>query len=252
MALRKKLIIGNWKMNPPTLGEAKKVFLDIQRIASKATKVKTIICPPTLYLLPLQERARTVVLGAQDVFYERVGAFTGETSALMIKEAGIAFSIVGHSERRALGETDDMVSRKAASLAHLGLTPIVCVGERERDHDGSYFAVLRNELLDSLRHVSRKLATHLVIAYEPLWAIGAASAISAPDLHETSIYIKKILYEMYGKDIALSIPIVYGGTVTPENAAELVCDGEVEGLLVGRESGHPKKFEEIIGAINSL
>jgi triosephosphate isomerase len=251
----RKLIVGNWKMNPQTPSAARAIFSAIKRQVARLKNVSVVICPPDLFLSDLAEKARGVnkiSVGAQDAFFESVGAFTGEVSPLMLKNAGANYVILGHSERRSLGETDVLVNKKVLASIKVGLSAIVCVGERERDKDITYLEFIKNQIKTALLRVNRPSLGQIVIAYEPVWAIGksANDAITPRDLREMNIFIKRVLADMYGKENIIGIPVLYGGSVTAENAAGLIEDGAVDGLLVGRESRDPESFGKILKIID--
>ena len=238
------LVVANWKLNPKNLAEAEKIISLYESVRG----VSLVVCPPSLYLHPLRKakKGRTA-LGAQDVFYEKEGAYTGELSAGMLKDAGATHILVGHAERRARGENDEDVARKMGVVVRSGLVAVLCVGEKERDEHGFYLNRLKEQLEKGLKEVTPSLLKHVVVAYEPLWAIGASAgfAISPRDLHETTLYLRKILHSLF-KEKGLSVPILYGGSVTPDNASSFVDTGEADGLLVGRESLKPKGFNSIL------
>jgi triosephosphate isomerase len=251
MAAVKKLVVANWKMNPGAFSEAKKLFSSVYKLVLSLRHTQTVVCPPAIYLDPLRHLSRSnrIALGAQDCFYEDYGAYTGQSSPVMLKNIGARFVIVGHSERRALGEDDATVGRKVAAAVRHGLTVILCIGESRRDNDGLYWAFLKNELEEGLRHVSDKDLARIVIAYEPIWAIGKGAEAMAPrELLETSLYIRKVLRSIFGES-GLSVPILYGGSVSPENTAALLEEGQVQGLLVGRQSLDAKAFGEILDIV---
>jgi len=243
----KILIVGNWKMNPNMVEKAKEIFSETKKVAKNLKTVKVIVCPPFVYLNELEKTAdRSFVLGAQDMFWEKTGSFTGEISSAMLKEE--SYVILGHSERRELGETDEMVAKKIISAIKANLKPILCVGEKTRDDHGEYLHFLRNQIINSLAGAPKNSLDKLVIAYEPVWAIGKSDdqAMKPGDIHETTIFIKKVLLEIFKQKKALLVPILYGGSVTHNNALEIITGGEVQGLLVGRESLNPKKFGELL------
>ncbi len=251
MKTKKILVVGNWKMNPATVAEAKTIWRETKAVVKDLQQTTVVICPPFVYLSALEkmsggQAADTLVLGAQDMFWEKSGAFTGEISPGMLK--GESYVILGHSERRALGETDEMVAKKVLAAAKAGLRPIVCVGEKSRDGQGEYLHFLRTQIIQSLGKLPKRFLEKLVIAYEPVWAIGQseAAAMQPTDIHETSLFIKKILTELYELKAALLVPILYGGSVGADNAKATVTAGEVQGLLVGRESLQPKKFGDLL------
>ncbi len=247
MNKQKILVVANWKMNPRTILKAKDIFSGTKKITKTLKNTKVVVCPPFVYLSDLEKlNDSPVVLGAQDVFWEKEGSFTGEISSGMLKQEG--YVIIGHSERRELGETDEMVSKKIISAIRSGLKPILCIGEKERDYHGEYLHFLRTQIINSLGKLQKKYLVNLLIAYEPIWAIGKkeGKAMKESDIHETSIFIKKVLADIYDKKNALFVPILYGGSVGKDNARNIIKKGEVQGLLVGHESLSVKKFSELL------
>lgn len=245
----KKLIIGNWKMYPVSLKDAKANFVGIKKLASTLRNVQTVICPPFVYGGELQKlvTGHRCVVGAQNAWVENEGAYTGEVSPAMLVSLKLSYVIIGHSERRAMGETDELVNKKVLAAVKAGLTVVLCVGERERDPDGEYMKLIANQLRVALHGIQKKELSQIVIAYEPIWAIGkhALRAASPDDALEVSILIKKTLADLYGKDGA-SVAILYGGSVDAKNAWEFLLKSQVDGLLVGRASLDPKVFGEIL------
>lgn len=249
-------LVANWKLHPARLAEAKMLAGIVRKRANRCSRVLTVLCPPTIFLAELAARygSHRLSFGAQNCFFEERGAFTGEIAPQMIKDVRGQYVIIGHSERRALGETNEVVAKKVHAALSAGLLVVLCIGEHERDEEGRYLSFLEDEIAVALDGVSRQRVARLFIAYEPLWAIGrgAESAMSAHDVHETSLFIRKVLRERYGERIAFTAPILYGGSVAPENAATLVRDGEVQGLLVGHKSIDPPAFAEIMGALEGI
>ena len=260
------IVIGNWKMNPLTLAEARRIIASAKKTAKKLTRTHVVICPPfpfMEYALPKQpERSKkgVVSVGAQDAFYEEQGPFTGEVSARQMADMGVQYVIVGHSERRRTGEhafaaeTDAIVARKAAAVAHAGMIAVLCVGETVRDAHGEYLEFLKNQIKASLQGFSKKFIADrlLIIAYEPVWAIGAKEAMTPTLIHEMTIFIKKVLADIYGQDEAFNVPILYGGSVNFRNAVDIIREGEVNGLLVGRESVNAPGFAELVCAVDEI
>ena len=246
----KKLIVGNWKMNPETAEEAKRIASGIVKFSKNIKKTEVVVCPPILFISAVAEASKKtkVSIGAQDAFYEPKGAYTGSISVDMLKRIGVKYVILGHSERRELGETDELVNKKIKVCLKNNVTPIVCVGEKTRDAHGYYLAFMKKEIEHSLAGIKRKDLKDIVIAYEPVWAVGnkALKAISAEDLSEMVIYIKRTLADLFGQSAALSVRILYGGSVNKENAGEFFYGGGLSGLLVGRDSLDIKKFADII------
>lgn len=249
--VKKKLIIANWKMNPDKATSAKELFVGIKQTASKLSKVQTVIAPPFLYISELKKlyRGHRILFAGQDVFWEKKGSFTGEISSTMLVDSGASYVIVGHSERRAHGETDEDVNKKVLTAIQSGLTTVVCIGESDRDHkNGTHLAFLTSQLEAALRDVSKSKLTNIVIAYEPIWAIGKSKedAMKPEELHETVLFIKKVVASIFGKSAAFKVPILYGGSVEKGNAGVLLTEGMVDGLLVGHASLSVREFSDIL------
>ncbi len=262
-----KIVIGNWKMNPLTVAEAKRIIVSVKKAAKKLNRTKVVICPPSPFIgyalprVPEKSTAKGVVsVGAQDVFYEEQGAFTGEVSARQLADMDLGYVIVGHSERRRAGEgafaaeTDVVVAKKAIAVAQAGMVAVLCVGETVRDAHGEYLDFLRNQIRASLQGFSKKYIEErrLVVAYEPVWAIGAKEAMTPTLIHEMTIFVKKVLADLYGQEEAFDVPVLYGGSVNFRNAADIIRGGEVNGLLVGRESVNAPGFAELIRAVDEV
>jgi triosephosphate isomerase (TIM) len=249
---KRNLVVANWKMAPETLGDAKKVFNGARLSAKGLKNTDVVVCPPFTFIYPLSrlDRPKNIFLGAQNVFTEIKGAFTGEVSVEMIKDLGAKFVIVGHSERRAMGETNETVKRKLQVAFNADITPILCVGEKNRDRDGSHLEFIKNQIKESLTNLQKKDLVGIIIAYEPIWAIGKSykEAMSPTDIHETVLFIKKIIGENFGRDIAAGCKILYGGSVEAENASEIVRLGNIDGFLVGHASLIPVDFSAILKA----
>ncbi len=212
--------------------------------------VDVVLCPPFTGLSEVAEvlNETDIGLGAQDVYWQDEGAFTGEVSAPMLKDAGCSYVIIGHSERRQFfGETNETVNKKIkAALAH-GLTPIVCVGENLAEREaGNAFKVIQNHLQGSLAEISVDDALKIVIAYEPVWAIGTGKTATGDQAQEVHKYIRDLLVKMYGASAAQDIRIQYGGSVKPENIAELIGKPDVDGALVGGASLKVESFATIV------
>jgi len=254
--MSKKIIAGNWKMNPVTLKEAKLTFGGIKKVANLARRTSVQIYAPFIYLSELKKLtlAGKVELGAQDCHWVDQGAQTGGVSAYMIRDLGIKTTIIGHSERRASGDTDEIINKKILTALSAGLRIILCIGETVRDGSGSYLNILQKQLEQDLNNFPVKLADRLVIAYEPVWAIGKnATGVETPDgfLHN-KIFIHKVLAGIVGRKKALAVPVLYGGSASPANAGDFLGSGQADGLLVGRDSLNPKNFGEIIKIADSI
>ena len=242
-------------MCPASIKEALDKFTKIKKTADTLRNVKTIICPPFVYAGDLRKLAtgHRIVLGAQNVWYENEGAYTGEVSPAQIASLGISYVIIGHSERRATGETDELVNKKIISAIKSNLMAVLCVGEKERDQDGNYLKYISSQIEIALKGVSKKDLSKIVIAYEPIWAIGknAIRPASADDALEVSILIKKTLAGIYKKEWEV-VPLLYGGSVNEKNAQEFLLKSQADGLLVGRASLDPKVFGEILMSAERL
>jgi len=237
---KRNLVVANWKMNPETLDEAKRIFNNVRLAAKGLKNTDILVCPPFpfLYSLSKLNYPKNVFLGAQNIASEIKGAFTGEVSATMIKSLGIKFTLVGHSERRTMGETNEIIKKKLQIAFDIGLTPVLCIGEKHRDKEGSHLALIKNQIKECLTGLSKKYLVGIIIAYEPVWAIGKSykEAMTPTDIHETVLIIKKIIGELFGRDIAGSVKILYGAAVESENALSVLEQGNVDGFLVGHAS----------------
>lgn len=247
----KTLVVANWKMQPATYKEAKKLFEATKKAAEGASTISLIVAPPALYLQPLASlyKGKRIAFAVQNAHTEIVGAYTGEVSFEQAHDAKASYAIIGHAERRAIGETDDEVRAKVRAAIAEKMIPILCVGEKQRGTDGSYFTLIREQLRVGLADVPSNKLTSVIIAYEPVWAIGAAKSMSARDMHEMAIYIRKSIVELYGQ-AGMSMRILYGGAIDETNAAEMMEYGDVSGLLIGRASADAKKLSSIFGVLS--
>jgi len=252
----KKIIIANWKMNPASIKQALSIFSPIKKTAGTLKNIQTIICPPFVYLSELDKKVtgHRCVLGAQDLFYEENGSHTGEVSAKMLVSLGIKYVIVGHSERRALGETNEDVNRKILASVKNGLTPVLCIGEKERDSDAKYLNHIRVQIKEALRNIPKNKISNIIVAYEPVWAIGSSGekADTPENIFETILFIRKVLSEIVTNKNALEMPILYGGSVNKKNAKDFLEKGGVQGLLVGGASLDVNNFSTIIKSADKI
>lgn len=248
------MIVGNWKMNPTTKEEARRIFVAIKKTASKASNILTVICPPLPYISIIGRQVLTypLALGAQNVHHEYSGGFTGEVGASMLGSVGVSYVIIGHSERRQSGESDEVVAQKCVTSLKAGLNVILCIGEKEHDTQGNYLDFLKNQIKTSLYKVERRFIKNVIIAYEPIWAIGGKISMASADIYEMTIFIKKVLSDIYGQEDAMKTKILYGGSVNFRDAKEIIVTGKVDGLLVGRESVNPEGFVEIIKTVDEI
>lgn len=246
----KPLIVANWKLNPETFREAKVLFDATRKAAEKTKRANVVVAPPALFLHELRARYKGRALGfaAQDGSAEPLGAHTGDISMAQLKHAGAAYVIIGHSERRAKGETDEDTRRKVAASLDAKLTPILCVGERARDASGSHFNFVREQLHAALGDIAPEKLGKLVIAYEPVWAIGGEQAMQPHDIHQMAIFIRKAAVGVHG-DAARTLRVIYGGSTNEENARAILDEGDVQGLLPGHVSLDATRFTALLTSL---
>jgi triosephosphate isomerase len=247
--MRIPFIAGNWKMYK-TVHEAVVFVKELRSAVKDVADVEIVVAPPFTAVHAAAEAARNtnIAIAAQNLHWEREGAFTGEVSPLMVKEAGAEFVIVGHSERRRLfGETDVIVNRKTIAALGAELTPIVCIGEtlEERERDET-LAVLDRQIKDGLDRITAAQVSEIVIAYEPVWAIGTGRTATAAQAGEAHAHIRKRLRQWFGGDAADQCHVIYGGSVKPDNIRELIAEEDVDGALVGGASLDVRSFAEIV------
>lgn len=249
--MRKIIIAGNWKMHK-TIAEAIELANGLKRslYALADSPVEIVLCPPYVALSEVAEviQESNIMLGAQDLYWEDTGAYTGEVSALMLKDAGAKYVIIGHSERRQyFAETNESVNKKLKSALKHGLTPIVCVGEtlKEREENKT-FKVLDDHVNNGLKGLSAEEASSVVLAYEPVWAIGTGKTATSAQAQEAHKYIRGLLEKLFGSEVSRAIRIQYGGSVKPDNTAELIAQPDVDGALVGGASLKIDSFSEIV------
>lgn len=253
--MAKPILVANWKNHPNSLSEAKTILGQLSRNRLIYKKVSLFIAPPQPYFEIVSLRTKGFArLVSQDMpdFYQ--GTYTGTVTLDILKSFGVRAAIIGHSESRARGETNEMVSQKTKIALRAGIIPIVCVGESSRDDEGEHFEFLREQLKFSLACLKRKSdLSRLILAYEPVWAIGkrAKSAIGPDDLSETVIFLRKILTDMFGRVAADRVNILYGGSVEPGNASALMKGADIKGFLVGRASLNSKDFLDIAKSLTA-
>lgn len=245
--MAKALIVGNWKSYVTTFKEAQVLFKEIEKTLPRQIKSDVVVCPPFPFIDFLSDSysGERIMFGAQDAHFE-TGAATGTVSVPALKSIGVKYVIVGHAERRAMGETDEVVSKKVGAVLDEKLTPIVCLGESSRDKDGHYLKELEISIKASLDGIQEKDLKKLIIAYEPVWAIGAPLPPDARTIRETIIFIRKVLAGMLGRNAALKARIIYGGAVDSENAEDLIQNSGALGFLLGRASVDAEQFGAIV------
>jgi triosephosphate isomerase len=246
--MRIPIIAGNWKMHK-TINEAVQFVSDIKG-KIQGTDVEVVICAPFILLLPLKEAVEgsNIKLGAQNMHWENQGAFTGEISPLMLQDIGIDYCIIGHSERRQyFGETDETVNKKIHSALKHDIKPIFCVGESlEERESGKTEEIVKNQIQKGLENISAEDVTKIVIAYEPIWAIGTGKTATAEQANEVIYQIRETIKELYGDEIYTEIRIQYGGSVKGSNAEEIMNQEDIDGALVGGASLLSDEFVQIV------
>lgn len=246
------LVIGNWKGYVDSERKAKQLVVAAKKLATQYKKVQVVLAPSAPYIGLLSTGNRSKLsFAAQDVSVTSGGAQTGEVSAQILAGAHVAHVIVGHSERRALGESEEEISQKVRLCLSAGLQPIICIGETVRDAEAQYLKVIRTQLSSVMTPLSPKERAQVIVAYEPVWAIGktALEAVTPDDLTEMVLYIRKALGEFLPGKSAQKVPVLYGGSVDASNAKILLNGTGVNGFLVGRASTDSKEFSGIIKAV---
>ena len=250
---RKTIIAGNWKMNK-TASETKKFAEELKAIMPRAKWCDVVVCVPAVNIPTAIKAFKDVrvSVGAENVFYEKSGAFTGEVSADMLKDLGVKYVIIGHSERRQyFGETDFTVNKKVLAALETGLHPIICVGESlEQRELGITMELIALQIKSALAGVSADKLRRCIIAYEPIWAIGTGKTATAEQAGEVCSNIRAAIRGLYGARVARSVTIQYGGSMNPKNAAELLAQPDIDGGLIGGAALKPEQFVDIINAAN--
>jgi triosephosphate isomerase (TIM) len=243
------LIIGNWKMNPSTLSASKALLADVRKLVrSKTLSVEVMVAPPFPFIAEVGRLSPSGRVGvvAQTMHPEPLGAFTGEVSAPMLKSLGVLGVIVGHSERRAMGMTDTVVNKILLAALKAQLVPILCVGETVRDTRGDFYDVIESQLRAALAEVPKTKLKDVVIAYEPIWAIGTGNTATPDDVLEMKLFIQKTLINLYDRSVVPKVRILYGGSVNAKNVEALMMTAQPDGFLVGGASLKPEDFYTII------
>jgi triosephosphate isomerase len=252
--MRKPFVAGNWKMNTDSHSSvvlAECIASGAMDVAASG-RVTLAVCPPFVYLQVVAKAlsASSIGVGAQDIYYEPKGAFTGEISASMLKDIGCTYCLCGHSERRhVVGETDELVNKKVTAAIGGGLLPILCIGELRAEREASQTnEVVTRQMKNGLADLSAEKVSAVTIAYEPVWAIGTGLTATPQQAQEVHDFIRKLLGQMYDGQLAEDIRILYGGSVKPDNAADLMGQRDIDGVLVGGASLKADDFLAIIQA----
>jgi triosephosphate isomerase len=247
--IRKKIIAGNWKMNK-TIPEAMDLIQKLIPLVKKVVDVEIVVCPPFVCLSDVSRLLKNtnICLGAQDLHWEKKGAFTGKISGSMLKSAGADYVIIGHSEQRTyFGETNESVNKKLLSALTEGLKPIVCVGETLQERESNKTeSIVRSHIEGAFKGLSKIQAQQCVIAYEPVWAIGTGKTATDDQAQEVHAYIRSLLRDLYDGELAQSVRIQYGGSMKPENAKSLMSREDIDGGLIGGASLEAEAFYKIV------
>ena len=249
--MRKKVIAGNWKMNKD-LSESQDLVSKIINGLGNDSKCDVIVCPPFTSLNEVSSLIKNtpVKLGAQNIYFEDSGAFTGEISAPMLKSVGCEYVIIGHSERRTVfGEPDEVINKKIKKALEHNIKPIFCVGELlEQRENGTTMEVVKNQIIKGLKSVTPEEFSEIIIAYEPVWAIGTGKTATPEQAQEVHAAIRELIVENFSEDLADNLVIQYGGSVKPDNAGQLLSQADIDGALVGGACLNADSFLGIIAA----
>ncbi len=248
----KTLIVANWKMNPESLQEGVVLLKSIIKGLPRKKVVSIVFAVPSIFLQPLKKQFKNLNFAVQDVSTYEGGAHTGEISAYQAYSVGARYGIIGHSEKRKSGDTDDIVALKIKMAFSAGLTPILCIGENVRDQNHEYLKVVEAQIKSACASVSKSKLGKLVIAYEPVWAISSQHnrVATHDECLEMSIFIRRILSDIYGARDAEKVQIIYGGSADDKNGVDFIKHGGVTGLLPGRASLNAKKFTALINLLS--
>ncbi|MEE6453148.1 triose-phosphate isomerase [Gottfriedia acidiceleris] len=250
--MRKPIIAGNWKMNK-TLNEAMTFVEEVKNSIPSSDKVDSAVCAPALFIAPMLYgvKGTELKIGSQNVSDKDSGAYTGEISPVALKDLGVTYAIIGHSERREYyGETDEFINSKTKKAFEHGLTPILCCGETLEEREGGKFEeVIRTQLTADLAGLTDEQVKNLVIAYEPIWAIGTGKSATEKDAQDSCKFVRDVVASLYDGTVAESVRVQYGGSVKPENIKEYMAQPDIDGALVGGASLEPASFLALLEAV---
>jgi triosephosphate isomerase (TIM) len=249
----KYLVIANWKCNPSSQKEANKLFDNYKSQMRGCSNIDLVVCPPFPYIVQLKGKFRNIYLGAQDCFYKE-GAFTGEVSASIVRSIGVNYVIVGHSERRNIfNESNKEINNKVKSVLDNKMIPILCIGENEKQREeGETFEVVKNQIGEGLDKIQKDKIKNIILAYEPIWAIGTGKFAEAEKIQEIKIFIKKLINNKYGVKTSEAVKIVYGGSVDSNNISLYLSESQMDGVLVGGASLKKDEFLKMLKKVNGM
>ena len=245
---RKKIIAGNWKMNM-TPSEAVELINTLKPLV-QTEEADVVFCVPAIDIIPAVEAAKgsNIQIGAENLYYEEKGAFTGEISPEMLTDAGVKYVVIGHSERRQyFNETDETVNKKVKKALAYDITPIMCVGESLEEREAEKTKeIVKDQTMKGLEGLTNEQVSSLVIAYEPIWAIGTGKTASSQDANEVIAYIREVVKDMYSEEVSEEVRIQYGGSVKPSNVEEIMNESDIDGALVGGASLEASDFTALV------
>jgi triosephosphate isomerase len=250
MKKQEVLIIGNFKLNPNSITEVTSLVADIAKKYKPLESTKVALAPSFVHITEVARKIgrKKISLAAQNVSVESMGPFTGEVSAIQLRDLKTEYVIIGHSERRAMGETDEVVQKKILATLKCNLTPVVCIGEKERDIKGDFFSFVEKQVKAVVAVLSAAQIKKLVLAYEPIWAIGTGKTATAADVKEMQLFLFAVLTKLFDRPTAQKVTLLYGGSVKADNAKTLHSEGGMNGFLVGGASLKADDFIQIINA----
>jgi triosephosphate isomerase len=251
MTKNKKLIISNWKMNVDAWKDALGLAQKTLAVAKRLKRTEVVVCPSFPHIIAAQAKAKMYHLGAQSASVFENGSHTGDVSAKQLAALGVEYVLAGHSEQRQSGDTDVIVSKRIQQIISAGLTAVVCCGDLVRSEDGAHLEFVKTQLKATLAGVPAEKIDQIVLAYEPVWAIGATAAMEADQVYEMTLFVRKTFAELFGADAGHKVQVLYGGSVKADNAAAIMAVGKVDGLLVGRESVNIQGFTDLLKAVDS-
>lgn len=255
--MRKKIVAGNWKMNLE-YQQGISLFSEILNMANDEARgdQQVIVCSPFIHLYPIAQLAKdaeSISIGAQNIHFEEAGAYTGEVSASQVRSTGAEYVIIGHSERRAyFQENDDMLSKKVNTALKYTLKPIFCIGETQKEREaGRFFDVIEQQLAKGVFHLSAENFKEVILAYEPVWAIGTGLTATPEQAQEVHAFIREVVTKRYGQQTAAITSILYGGSCNPKNAPDLFAQKDIDGGLIGGASLKSRDFSDIVNVYNT-
>ena len=248
----KYLIIANWKCNPSNQKESKEIFDSYKKQMKNCNNIDLVVCPPFPYISQL-EKSKNIYLGVQNCFYKE-GAYTGEVSVSTVKDFNVNYVIVGHSERRNIfNESNEEINKKIKEILDKKMIPILCIGENQEQREkGETFDVIKAQIGEGLDKIPKDKIKNIVLAYEPIWAIGTGNFADSEKIQEIKIFIKKLINNKYGIKASQAIKIIYGGSVDSNNVCSYLSESQMDGALVGGASLKKQEFLDILKKVNAL